>query len=92
MLTQRKLKHLAKPENFPKELRNWLLVIAADCARRRRWIDLSYELMYECSNPALAQLWERWLKRWWDARQEETVSPEAVFYAQPRLPLGFGHA
>lgn len=91
-LTQRKLKNLTHPENFPQELRNWLLVVAADCARRRRWIDLSYELMDECSNPALGQLWERWLKRWWDARQEEAVSPEAVFYAQPRLPLNFGHA
>jgi len=92
MLTQRKLGHLARPENFPKELRNWLFVVAADCARRRKWINLSYELMAECSNPALKQLWERWLARWWKARQEETVSPEAVIYAQPWLPLQLGQA
>lgn len=91
-LTQRKLKNLACAEAFPRELRNWLLVIAADCARRRHWIDLSYEFMDKCSNPALEQLWQRWLKRWWDGRQEEAVSPEAVFYAQQRLPLSFGHA
>jgi hypothetical protein len=87
LLTQRKLEQLAHPENFPKELRNWLLVVAADCARRHRWINLSYELMAECSNPALRQLWDRWLARWWQAREEETVSPEAVIYAQPWLPL-----
>ena len=87
MLTQRKLRHLAQTADLPKELRNWLLVVAADCARRHRWINLAYELMTECSNPALQQLWERWLARWWQARQEETVSPEAVIYAQPWLPL-----
>jgi thymidylate synthase len=87
LLTQRKLGYLARPENFPKELRNWLLVVAADCARRRQWINLSYELMAECSNPALKQLWDRWLARWWTMRQEETVSNEAVIYAQPWLPL-----
>jgi thymidylate synthase len=87
LLTHRKLGHLARAENFPKELCNWLLVVAADCARRHRWINLSYELMTECSNPALRQLWERWLARWWRVRQEETVSPEAVIFAQPWLPL-----
>jgi thymidylate synthase len=87
LLTQRKLGNLARPDNVPKELRNWLLVVAADCARRHRWINLAYELISECSNPALKQLWERWLARWWQAREEETVSPEAVIYAQPWLPL-----
>jgi hypothetical protein len=89
LLTQRKLGHLARPENFPRELRNWLLVVAADCARRRQWINLSYELMAECSNPALKQLWERWLARWWSVRQEETVSEDAVICIQPCLPLRF---
>lgn len=88
MLTQRKLGLLARPENFPRGLRNWLLVVAADCARRRKWIDLSYELMAECSNPALAQLWERWLARWKQVPMEETVSPEAAIYAQLPLHLG----
>ena len=90
-LTQLKLKHLTEVEHFPRELQNWLLVVAADCARRRKWIDLSYELMAQCSNPALQQLWERWLGRWSQARQEEMVSPEAVIYAQPWLPLRLNH-
>lgn len=88
ILTQRKLGNLARPENFSKELRNWLLVVAADCARRRQWFDLAYELMAECSNRALLQLWERWLARWKQVRQEETVSPEAAIYAQ--MPFRFG--
>jgi thymidylate synthase len=87
ILTQRALRRLARPEDFPKELVNWLLVVAADCARRRQWINLSYELMAECSNPALKQLWKRWLARWWKAREEETISSDAVIYAQPWLPL-----
>jgi thymidylate synthase len=91
-LTQRTLKHLARAEGLPKELHNWLVVISADCARRRRWMDLCYELMTECSNPALGQLWDAWLARWWNLRQEESVSPEAVIFAQPWLPLRFSHA
>ncbi len=43
LLTQTKLRHLARAEKLPKELNNWLLVVAADCARRRRWINLSHE-------------------------------------------------
>jgi len=89
MLTQKGLRGLAIPDDFPKELRNWLLVVAADCARRRKWINLSYDLMTECTNPALKQLWDRWLSRWWSVRQEEAISPEATIYAQPWLPLRF---
>jgi thymidylate synthase len=87
LLTHRGLGRLARPTDFPKELRNWLLVVAADCARRRRWINLSYDLMAECSNPALKQLWERWLARWWTIRREELVSEEAFICVQPWLPL-----
>jgi len=92
LLTQRGLGRLARTEDFPRGLRNWLLVVAADCARRKKWINLSYELMSECSNPALKQLWDRWLARWWQAREEETISPEAAIYAQPWLPLHFVQA
>ena len=89
LLTEKKLLALTKNADFPRALHNWMLVVAADCARRRKWVDLSYEFMADCSNPALKQLWDRWFARWWTARQEEDVSPEAVIYAQPFLPLGF---
>ncbi len=87
LLTQGKLRSLARAGHFPKPLQNWLWVVAADCARRKKWINLSYELMSECSNPVLKQLWDGWLARWWKVRQEEAVSPDAVIYAQPWLPL-----
>ena len=86
-LSIKKLRSLSRQDDLPQALQNWLLVVAADCARRRKWINLSYELMAGCSNPALKQLWERWLSRWWTARREETISPEAHIYAQPWLPL-----
>lgn len=89
LLTQRKLRNLANSCDFPKELHNWFLLVAADCARRRKWINLSYELMSGCSNPALKQLWDRWLARWWSVRHEETVAEEAVIYAQPWLPFSY---
>lgn len=42
---------------------NALTLIAADAARRARLQDLSDELAARCSNPALLQLWRRWLER-----------------------------
>lgn len=86
-LTERKLRSLAKDNDLPLSLQNWLLVVSADCARRRKWINLSYELMAACSNPALKQLWDRWLARWWTAQHEEIVSSEALIHAQPWLPF-----
>lgn len=91
-VTQGRLRSLVQANSFPEALQNWLLVLASDCARRRRWIELSYEFMADCSNPALKQLWDNWLARWWAARQEEVISPEAAVYGQPWLPLKFGTA
>ena len=45
--------------------------------------------MAECANPALKQLWERWLARSWSVRQEETVSEDAFLCVYPWLPLQF---
>jgi thymidylate synthase len=42
---------------------NMLLVIAADAARRKKWLDISVELMHKCSNPILSYLWSRWDER-----------------------------
>jgi len=89
LLTQRRLRSLARADDFPTALRNWLLVVAADCARRRRWMNLAFELIAGCSNPVLKQLWDRWLARWWTVPNEEAVSAEAMLYAQPWLPLRF---
>jgi thymidylate synthase len=88
-LTQRSLRRISFARHYPEPLRNWMLVVAADCARRRKWLDLSFEVMSDCTNPALVELWDNWFSRWWSARQEEIVSTEAVLQAQPLLPLQF---
>jgi hypothetical protein len=90
-LTSRKLGQLARAPEFPPAMQNWLLVVAADAARRHKWVDLSMELMMECSNPALKQLWEGWFNRWWSQRVEEPVSSDAALHAQLCLPLRFAH-
>jgi thymidylate synthase len=87
LLTKNQLRQLARAEPLPKPLRHWLLVAAADSARRRGWLKLGGEFMAECANPALKQLWERWLRQWWTLRQEETVSDDAFICVQPWLPL-----
>jgi thymidylate synthase len=43
--------------------RNLLLVVAAEAARRRNWGKLSAELIAECTNGGLVQVWERWSQR-----------------------------
>jgi len=83
LLTQKKLRSLIRTDELPKQLKNWLLVVGADCARRRKWINLSYEFMAECSNPVFNQMWDRWLARWRTARIEETISSEALIHVQP---------
>jgi hypothetical protein len=88
-LSQRKLRRMTIARNYPESIHNWMLVVAADCARRRKWVDLSFEIMSDCTNPALNELWENWFSRWWSARKEETVSTEAVLHAQPLLPFHF---
>lgn len=87
LMTEGRLEKLGRSKDFPETLRNWLLVIAADSARRRRWTDLAMELMADCSNPVLQQLWEGWFDRWWNARREETISADAALHAQLFLPL-----
>ncbi len=89
ILSQKRLGQLARTQDLPNQFRNWLLVVAADCARRRQWVDLSCELMSECSNPALKQLWDRWFTRWLSVRREEALSEEAILCAQPLLPLSY---
>jgi thymidylate synthase len=47
----------------PVGLRNWLIVLGAEAARRRRWPDAASELIGFCTNAALSRAWERWCER-----------------------------
>lgn len=44
-------------------IHNILLVVGADAARRKKWFELSKELMETCTNPVFKQLWYRWVER-----------------------------
>ena len=56
----RKLAHL---DSAPTAFSNLMRVVSADAARRREHIDIAHEIMDECTNRALVQLWNRWAIR-----------------------------
>ncbi len=62
--TPRNILELAHFPDAPVAIQNILRVLAAELARRRQLLQLSQEIMAECSNPALTQLWDRWFERW----------------------------
>jgi hypothetical protein len=47
---------------LPQPFENMFVLIAADDARRYGDVSLARSLAEQCSNPALLQLWERWLE------------------------------
>lgn len=57
------LTELAVWSDAPKAYENLMLVAAADHARRRNWSKVAGYLMDRCTNPALKQVWDRWVKR-----------------------------
>jgi thymidylate synthase len=61
--TPRDLKRIVYNAGLVPELVDWLLILAADCARRKGWLELVAEFLTVCNNPALTQLWGRWFKR-----------------------------
>ena len=40
---------------------NMLRILAAESARRRKWTEATREFSALCTNPALRQMWDRWL-------------------------------
>jgi len=61
-LAERDLEDIAmSPAEMP--MRNMLLIVSADSARRRGFHDLALELSQRCSNPALSLGWSRWYQR-----------------------------
>lgn len=57
------LARVADWTDAPVSFINLLLVLAAESARRRKWVDLAEELMDRNKNPLYCQLWERWVDR-----------------------------
>jgi thymidylate synthase len=66
---------LASPERLPPAYRNHLAIVSADAARRRKWNDLMEQSAADCSNPALVQMWERWLARVVERQAQQRGSP-----------------
>lgn len=61
-LTERDVEDIAmSPIKMP--MRNLLLIICADSARRRGFGDLAVQLSNQCTNPALSLGWRRWAGR-----------------------------
>lgn len=54
---------LLKWSNAPEGFRNMLSILAGEAARRRGWDRLVNESAAMLTNPALIQLWNRWIER-----------------------------
>lgn len=62
-LSQEELLRLNAESDIPSEYKNLLIVVAAEAARKRKWLNLAQNLIAVCSNPVLIQAWERWFER-----------------------------
>jgi thymidylate synthase len=59
-LTKEQHQVLSSWNGAPVSFQNLLSVVAAEGARKNRWTGLASEIMSNCSNPVLCQLWQRW--------------------------------
>jgi thymidylate synthase len=64
---------VASLANTPSAYKNLLLVVAAESARRRGWIEDAQELIKSCTNLLLVQAWQRWFSRCQVTQQLDTV-------------------
>lgn len=62
-ITEAQIRNLTIFDSAPKAYQNLITVIAADGARRKIGIASAQELMAQCTNPVLKQLWERWIMK-----------------------------
>jgi len=59
-LSEKNVAELALLQDAPSAYRNLLAILAAESARKRRFIDLTESLAASCANPQLFQAWNRW--------------------------------
>lgn len=88
-LSPGRLKQIVFRSDLNPELQNWLLVLAADCARRHSWIDLTQEVAAACANPLLGHLWNNWYARTLQFRKPAGAASEQPVEAQGWLPLRY---
>lgn len=62
-LSQEELQTITVEHAIPQAFQNLLFVVAAETARRKGWHALAQDLMKNCSNPVLVQVWQRWFAR-----------------------------
>lgn len=62
-LTRRDVESYAVANDLPPAFHNMLLIVLAEAARRRRWLDVAENVIRNCTNSVLVQVWQRWLSR-----------------------------
>lgn len=65
------VRQAALTAQMPCAAQNLLAIVGADAARRHGFVELADELSMRCTNPALRQLWARWLDRQEDRHVKE---------------------
>jgi thymidylate synthase len=48
---------------FPEAYKNIFMILVAEAARRRKWVDEIGNALEHCTNPVFEQLWDRWYSR-----------------------------
>jgi thymidylate synthase len=61
--SEEELRRLADWCDAPVGYQNMLAILVAEAARRRSFSTLADEIVGRCQNPALVQLWRRWIER-----------------------------
>jgi hypothetical protein len=75
---ERDLLNIISPIKLPNSFYNMLLIVSADAARRRDWLNLAQDLAANCTNPVLVHLWEKWFASCKDFKARNTVVQNAV--------------
>lgn len=62
-LEREEFEDLRRAPDVPESYKNYIAVLAAEAARRRRWVSLDQKLLRDCTDPYLQVVWDRWMQR-----------------------------